>query len=252
VPRLICKQSGVLNDQPCDAFDKTSWACTAEVGKCELQVPHLTKEEEASHIRVPVSGHAERIANELQVRIELFKMLSDDVYQPIKEALSLIEKMSPLGKEQIWNVNKGEKVQSLGDMHKYWENIRLLDFDMGQLSALLSHISVLAARMESDYKRAERARELAKAQKYSAIKEMFASGIRARRPGEKLPTEAELKNLVVADQQIQDAYNLELRAQEAMLVFRAFAKSVDDHINVIKKRIESSRTEFRNAGREGG
>lgn len=250
--RLICKHGGVLNDQPCDAFDKEAWACTAEEGKCELQVRHLSKEEEASFTHIPVPEQTIRIANELKVRIELFKMLSDDVYKPIKEALSLVEKMSPLGKLQTWDVSKGEQIQSRGDMNRYWENAKLIEFDMGQLSALLSHIATLAARMRSDYNKTRHARRLLKAEKYGSIKEMFTAGVRARRPGEKPPSEPELKNLVTVDRQVQDAYKVELDAQEAMFIFESFAKSVDDHINVIKKRIESSRTEYKNAGREGG
>ena len=241
MPRNRCKTMGVLpGDQGyCDAWSNELWACTSDKG-CDNQIEQLSEIELEQHEKVEVPSDLQVVAHEMKVRPELFYLLSEDVYEPVKEALKIIEKMSPLG--------KGGWTQ---DMVNYWDDYKWIDLDMGMLSSLYSQLAVLSSRMEANYKKAEKSVKVIKAEKFTVIKKVFTSGIRPRKVGEKPPTNEEIKNLVMADQQVKDAMNIEMGAFEASKMFLSFTESVQDHINVLKRRLESIRGERRNAGNEG-
>lgn len=241
MPRNRCRTLGVLpGDQGyCDAWSNELWACTSEKG-CEYQIEQLSEIELKEHEKVEIPSDLQVVAHEMKVRPELFSLLSEDVYEPVKEALKIIEKMSPLG--------KGGWTQ---EMVRYWDDYKWIDLDMGMLSSLYSQLAVLSSRMEANYKKAEKSVKIIKAEKFTIIKKVFASGIRPRKVGEKLPSDMAVKNLVTADQQVKDAIDIEMGAFEASRMFTTFAESVQDHINVLKRRLESIRGERRNAGNEG-
>lgn len=239
--RVGCRGRGLKPDgSPCDAFNGASTTCRLATGQCELQQELVSEEQVSRAELIRPSSVLARIRMDLQAG--MLKPLAShlDRYDAIKASLSIMDKMSPVGKA-------GES--ELRSQQGYWEDPKQLEYDMGMLVSLHAQVSLLAARAEASSARAREALKLTKSQKYNKIRKSFAAGVRV---ADKRVTDEEVKNLVRADIQYQEAEHIMLDAYEAFMLISSTRDSIIEYINVLKKRLESATREYRIAGREGG
>ena len=229
--RMICTRSGIKPDgkSACDAFDKEKWICI-HTGACELQEEQIDDATISTLEHVDVSSEVSDILDRLKRRPDLFEILGQDIYLPVKEALKIIDKTSHL--------------TSVDKVTSYWENSTAMEFDMGKLSSISVHIDVLASKMEGDAISMNKSLNSTKSSKFVAIKRSYNAGLRAT--NDRI-TDKSIEHMVEIDDQIKELTELALKTGEIARVFRNFYKAIIEHIQVMKKRIDSAREEKRNA-----
>lgn len=243
--RIRCTHNGqTVNGNICEAFDKTSWSCLADEGMCQFQEVDLTDDELNDLEYVVTSDRVNRLQEQIKKSPNVLDMLNDDLYQPVKIAMSIMDKMSPINKNTSGKSDDGI-VRSFDDMSRYWESQGDMDYDMGMLASLNAHVAALAAKLVANKIRISEELKALKAKKFVQIKKSFMEG---RRAGGK-PTNEEIKNLVMVDKQVEQMTDAFLDIQESSELVFVFSTAIDNYINVMKKRLDSLKTERFNTKR---
>ena len=233
--RNACKTVGCLPGKmtTCPYLERQGafMGCTLPEGEtCISQNKVFTDEEvtELESIEIPqeLLDIHDTINKEANPQI----IFSAKAYDAVKKALAIMDKASPQHNSQA--VIDG-----------YLQDSTMILSDAMQLTALRGSIAALAAKISVDSRRARMSRRSMKARLYVNVRKSFEDNVRGG-----TPTEKYVDSIVNIDPAIEEASDLHLEAVEAALVLQALVESITEHVNMIKKRVDNLKEEWRGEG----
>ena len=236
MPRIHCNGFGQTADgKKCDLFDLKNMVCTGD-GGCALSHTMLTDDEIATReaINLPVAIEELKAMRQGSIGISQILSYRNDISEPINISLSIIDKMNPHKKAHgdYTDPNTYEY------MERYWEDPTAIDFDMGMLSAMKARLDVQTAIAGSAVANSKEALKIAKFDKTKQIYDSFRTGIRTERLSDQW-----VKTLAEIDPQIKQAQAEVHKARQESEIIHSMATTIESHINVMKKRLDSLRGE---------
>jgi hypothetical protein len=124
----------------------------------------------------------------------------------------------------------------------YTYSLRDIDFDMMQLSAMFSSISMKASALRGSIEHAKTKLEAYRAAKSLLVRESFEKGIRTGKQSESV-----IADIVLCDVEYQAAQDIVMTNMQTLIKLDEHLRSVDKHIQVLKKRRDTLENEHRTA-----
>lgn len=237
--RVNCQSAGTHPEgHPCAYFDQTFLACayTPKEGEplCIYQVDPGFGEEDLE--RREQVGAPEDVA--LRARIvregadRVRELWGQEIYDTIGQAMCLVARYQP-----------GQPDYNPGN----FLNLTTLSDDIVKMHAHGTFIATQVGNARADFKALEAWRSRLHAEKYMAVKESYAAGLRRG----KITDKAIDYHCRVNGEYIEAVENT-LRAERQVLVLEGFYEALIELVNSLKKKIETLLAELKYGTRSAG
>lgn len=208
-------------------------ACSLEGSTCVYQrVPKATppKPEVAEQVALPEA--LVTLAKGTDADIDTTCYTSVPMTRELKASQEIME---------VCNTADNDTVRAAA-AKAYSYSLRDIDFDMMQLSAMFSSISMKASALRGSVERARVKLEAYRAAKSLLVRESFEKGIRTGKQSESV-----IADIVLCDPEYQAAQDIIMINMQTLIKLDEHLRSIDKHIQVLKKRRDTLENEHRTA-----
>lgn len=236
--RVVCKSGGFLpHGEPCPHYRKEDNSCQLpEADSCVFQHVTFMDDEVTQSEKVEVPSELVVQYQALRNTQNPYSLFTEQSFECVKLALQIIDRVNPL---HFNDQNPGREAQA----QAYMQDPNQLEQDALALTSLHATISALATKIEGDSKKAVQHKRVMYAKKYQKIRENVKNMIRAR------ITDKGIDSLITMDEDYQQACTITNDEESWARILHSMASTVIEHVNMLKRRVDSLRHEYTRSGR---
>ncbi len=232
-----CKSMGLMPhvNMDCPHWMKTGNRCILpQTQSCELQRFTYTHDEIKRLEHVSISPEISAVHQQFKF-LDPYAVFDSRIGEAVKMALEIIDYVNPAfavasDDRRVW-------------LDSYIQNPDRLEQDALKLTSLHASVIAIAAKTDGEAANASHERRFMYARKFKKVKDTITSTLRVK------ISEEGVKQLIYADEEYDKLCKMELDLENWAKMLYGMAKTIIEHVNMIKRRVDGLREEYQRAGR---
>lgn len=234
---VTCRSFGAMphTGERCPHWQKEGNRCKLpQAESCVLQFFTYTPEDIKKMEHVQISPEVASAHQQFR-SLDPYMIFESRIGEVVKMALEIIDYVNPAfaaasDDRKVW-------------LNQYIQDPNRLEHDALKLTSLHASVIAIAAKTDGEAANASHEKRFMYARKFKKVKENIESNVRMK------ISEEGVKQLIYADEEYNKLCKMELDLENWAKMLYGMAKTIIEHVNMIKRRVDGLREEYQRAGR---